>query len=147
MKNDHELNYWVVAFIDLLGQNAKMEQMTNLPKSKKEREYFKGLFQETFAATNYLHESFETNFKKLSQTKPSIELPPDIPKEQFTKLRTGKVKFQRFSDGLVAFVSLKKTKDILPMNGISALLGTLGILFPAFLAERIPLRCGIDVGN
>lgn len=146
MKNDPELNYWAVAFIDLLGQNAKLAQMTHLPTSQEETEHFKGLFQETFAAINDLYELFESNFEKLSYKKTSIELPPDISEEQFAKLRTGKVSFQRFSDGLVAFVSLKKTNDILPMNGISALLGTLGILFPAFLAKRIPLRCGVDVG-
>jgi hypothetical protein len=146
MKNDPELSYWAVAFIDLLGQNAKLARMTHLPTNEKEMEVFRALFRETFAATNELHERFKANFEMLSRKDPSTELPPEITNEQFAKLRTGKVKFQRFSDGLVAFVSLKNADDILPMNGIAALLGTLGILFPDFLAKGIPLRCGVDVG-
>lgn len=146
MKNDSELSYWAVAFIDLLGQNAKLAQMTHLPTNEKETEHFEALFRETFAATDELHELFEAYFEKLSRKEPSTELPPEITEEQYAKLRTGRVRFQRFSDGLVAFVSLKDADDILPMNSIAALLNTLGILFPAFLAKGIPLRCGVDVG-
>lgn len=148
MKQDPELCFWAVAFIDLLGQSEKLDQMTHLPKSEEETQQFKKLFLETFAAINDIHESFKENFEKLANKKkrPSIELSPEISEDEFVKLRTGKVCFQRFSDGLVAFVSLRNDESILPMNGISVLLSSLGILFPAFLAKGIPLRCGVDVG-
>jgi len=146
MKQEHEISYWAVAFIDLLGQSDKMEQLTYIPDSAETNSQFKSLIGKTFLAVEKLHTSCESMFQSFCDREPSIELPQGFSLEQYHQCIRSKISFQRFSDGLVAFVSMKPDSGHLPMNSLSGLLGSLGILMPAFLSMEIPFRCGVEVG-
>ena len=132
-----EVNYFMVAFLDLLGQKDAMNKFKGLPniKNEKEMEEFYSICRETFGAINTLHSLIKDFFD--GYLKESI-LDRVIPRTD--------IKFQRFSDGLVIFVSLRQNLNEVPVQGIFGVLGACASVCLGHLAVGKPLRGGIEVG-
>jgi hypothetical protein len=71
-------------------------------------------------------------------------LPPEALSE-YEKMRKTNLKFQRFSDGLVAYVSLGDPSVPVPLNSVFGLMGACGGLCLLGLATGEPLRIGLEV--
>lgn len=138
-------SYWVVAYIDLLGQDEKMREINTIPQDKND-EKFLSLINDTFGAIKDLQNSFGGQCGIFSSPNPSANLPPGITIDDFRNMKRAIVKFQRFSDGLIVFTPLERNINNMPLNGISTILSSLSVLMPAFLAKKRPFRCGVDIG-
>ena len=130
-------NYYMVAVLDLLGQKEAMKKFKGLPDVTDENKMgeFYAICKETFGAIDGLHtftKSFLTRFLE-KRRKDDVVPYTDI-------------KFQRFSDGLVMFVSLRVTKNEVPVQAVYGALGACGAHCLAQLALGRPLRGGVEVG-
>ena len=79
-----------------------MDKITNLLDNQPDNEELKTLISQTFLAVDDLQQSFKSQFEIHTNKKPSIILPKGVTEEQYIYARRSEIKFQRFSDGLVA---------------------------------------------
>lgn len=137
---------YVACFLDLLGQADKLlSTPLLLPHSSektKHEEFINGLAQ-TFLPARTIQNDFESAFgpsdldlSKLSQAD----------REVMIGLRKLHVKFQRFSDGFVAYLDLaNKEAAGLPYNVLQILSSACYVMITS-LAGKNPIRGGIAVG-
>jgi len=137
---------FVAAFIDLLGQQDDLDGCGLLPvfTSEKDREAFLSVARESIGAIQSLHNNFNTFYESFYDTQREYEVPPKL-ENDFKSVQKTEVKFQRFSDGLVAYISLSEDSQSLPVNGLYSLIITCGSLCFVGLTTKKPLRAGIDL--
>jgi hypothetical protein len=78
------------------------------------------------------------------QRAPNTALVRPEHREEFVRQQRSELKYQRFSDGLVGYVSLAADVSV-RMNGVYALIGAAGSLCFISLAARQPIRGGIEI--
>jgi len=132
---------YVATFIDVLGQRAALRGCGLLPSS---REEFLPVARSTVGVIQHLHKSFG-EFYEGFQAAADPSLVPEELGERFQASQKTTVRFQRFSDGLVAFAPVMEKEGQLPINGAYSLLAASGALCLLGLAIRQPLRGGIEV--
>jgi len=144
---DIVLNY-AAAFIDLLGQKDALKGCTLVPHEQTEasRNEFLSMFKASIGAIKRLHEACDELFNiSMSFRSESVRnLPPEALLE-YEKITKTNLKYQRFSDGLVAYVSLGDPEVPVPLNGIFGLIISCGGLCLLGLAMEEPLRIGLEV--
>jgi len=137
---------YCISFVDLLGQRAEYKGEGLLPQSENERRPFLNKIKKTInpiyrlqndaskyteAALKY-EGTFKNNLSKAQQ-------------KQYDQMREIKVKQQRWSDGLVYFVSLQQGNVKCPINGIFHIFGTVGSLCFLGLCRKHPIRGSVDI--
>lgn len=140
------INYYLVAFVDLLGQRKAMEKFTTLPKSKSGPEYdkFMEILKSSIGSIYNFQKSFMEYFDTLDSSESTLKVPEEL-KETFKKLNRTEIKFQRFSDGLVIFVSLMDREDMMPIKSVYGVLIACAGMMLLGLAKNQPIRGGITV--
>lgn len=142
------LNYYVVAFLDLLGQK---EKLINLEKKVKN---VKGLaleailpeIKESFGVTEGFKQAFENYFDKFNRAgPPPFPLSPDL-EETYYRLTKRNVSFTRFSDSIVIYQSISTQANRTPFTSLLGILSSVAIVSLIHLAAGLPFRGGIDVG-
>jgi hypothetical protein len=135
-----EINYYIVAFIDILGQQDALKKFKGLPNdnSRKEKDEFLAIVKSTFGVINNFSLTFKSYFDEFMkmQNMPSLNY----------KVQSNDIKFQRFSDCLVIFLSLSKDEKSFPIVGIYGILAACAGIFPLWLSIGHPLRGGIEIG-
>jgi len=147
MKNDFNYCYYLVAFIDVLGQKEAFQGINDLPKTKEEEQKLIEAHSQTALFIEELSGWFDDYFNAYKDDKEShIEVSAEK-KEQFDEMRKVVLKHTRFSDCIQAFVPLQSEKYHSPrMNGIFGILGACGGMLLLSLARKKPFRAGIDIG-
>jgi hypothetical protein len=135
-----EINYYLVAFIDILGQQEVMKEFKGLPdtNNKEQMAQFINIAKNTFGLIDSFHQSFNTYFDAFTNMQKVSPLSKII--------KSNDIKFQRFSDGLVIFLSLRTDKNTLPLEGIFGVLAACAGIFLLWLSQGRPLRGGIEIG-
>ena len=149
-KKDTELfvNYYLVAFIDILGQKEALQKFAGLPdrENAAEMQEFVNLLKQTFGRVSNFNKSFEGFFASYTNTPPQIKnLTPDQ-KKIFRELKGNRIKFQRFTDGIVVFVSLSNETSKLPIQSVWGTLSACAAIFLLWLSLGHPLRGGVEIG-
>lgn len=147
-KDQFNVFNYAAAFIDLLGQKEALAGCSLVPNVQNEatRNEFISTIKASIGAIQKLHQSFRDYFDSFTNYRSELaeNLPPDALSE-YKKLRRTNLKFQRFSDGLVAYVSLGDPDVPVPLNSVFGLIASCGGLCLLGLAMGEPLRIGIDV--
>lgn len=150
MNNKEPINIgnYCVGFIDLLGQRLEYKNEGRLPKYESEEEKRKfndkvlntigriytlqrtsdGFLKSALEYINPQREKFQPNFKLL-----------------YDEIKKVHLKQQRWSDGIVYFVSLMEGDVKCPIGGVYHVLVTAGGLCFLGLAGKLPLRGSIDI--
>ena len=147
-KNKH-VGYHVVAFIDLMGQQELLRNLTDLPElgNDEKREEFINKLKDTYGAVKTVRESINKFIGNFAKQKPSFENIPKEKRASFRELKNNPIRIKQFSDFVLAFLSLRNdTGAKLPVRGIFAILGACGTTQLISLASGQPLRGGIDIG-
>lgn len=150
MNNRENLNIgnYCVSFIDLLGQRLEYKNEGRLPnfKSAEEKEQFIEKLRNTIGRIDSLQRTSNDFLKAALRDRSPLreKLPPHI-KTVFDEAREVRLKQQRWSDGLVYFVSLMEGEVKCPMSGVYTLLVTSGSLCFLGLAGKLPLRGSVDI--
>lgn len=145
-KNDTlTFGYYLVAFVDLLGQRERLRKLNALPSNKNEPEYseFVQVVKDTVGAVYDLQKiasDYFYSFTKNEKNNPLDAIPG------FRKLNTCAIKFQHFSDGLVIYVPLRTGDDYSPSKGVYGALIACGALCLFGLAKKRPVRIGLSIG-
>jgi hypothetical protein len=144
---NYQYGYYIIGFVDVLGQREKLRQLRRLPKDDVDRENTIAILKETAGYVMQLREILAKYFQQLLTPGPLLaELPPGV-QEQFKAARTAP-HYRGFSDSLVMTGALASDKDE-NMKAMTAVYGTIAAcsMLP-FIALSIgrPVRGGIDVG-
>ena len=138
---DIKVSNYAVAFLDILGQRAALRDCGLLPDSLDE---FLPIARQSVAVVQNLHRSFDEFYSALSQPPNTSLVHPNL-RASFIQQQRTDLKYQRFSDGLVGFVSLAEDYDSDPLNGVYGLMGACGALCLLGLAIRQPIRGGFEI--
>ena len=139
---------YCISFVDLLGQRAEYKNEGLLPrfKNSEDRDRFlkkikstiKPIYNLQKEASAFIESSlnYEGPFRK--------NLPPHL-QAVYDQMHEVKLRQQRWSDGLVYFVSLLQGNVKCPIGGIFRLFGTVGSLCFLGLSKKRPLRGSVDI--
>ncbi len=147
-----DIGYYVVAFVDLLGQQEHLRALTNLPNKKDpaQMDAFRVALKQTYGVVTGMRQSFQDFFNSYSRDHISQSdlnrLTPQQQRKQYGELRSNPIQFQRFSDSMVIFLSLRTDRFKLPTGGVFGVLGAAATSFLVGLAAGHPLRGGIELG-
>jgi len=146
-----DVGYYVVAFIDLLGQQEHLRALADLPNKQdpSQMENFRATLKQTYGVVDGMRKSFEKFFNSFSQRTISQSRLNQLnaeQKKQYIELTSYPIQFQRFSDSMVIFLPLRTDVYKLPTAGIFGILGAAATSFICQLAAGHPIRGGIDVG-
>lgn len=141
---------YCVTFIDLLGQREALRGQGLLPpfNSEEERQKLNDILRNTIGAIVKLQEQAEDMLAPILKPNPDSPLRAALPPDQhatWDEMHRTRVTTQRWSDGLVSFLSLGDTNVKCRMNGVFGMFGLAGTLCLLGLADGHPLRGGIEV--
>lgn len=140
-KSDLEMNYYLVAFIDVLGQQDALQKISRLPdkNNKEEMLEFQTAIKSTVGNIYSFHDFFKRYFDSYIQKNE---------RSPFTNLLTSNdIKFQRFSDCFIIFLSLKTEINKAPTQNVFGVIAACASVFLLWLSMGRPLRGAIEVGT
>ncbi|NCC49881.1 MAG: hypothetical protein EOM20_01570 [Spartobacteria bacterium] len=143
--------YWAVAFVDILGQKNYLKSINFIPEQSNEEQVrlFTEWIKKVYGAVEHIHDSFQ-NWPNQNKDPKNNPLFKDLTEEELAVARTFKTttfQFQRFSDGLVVFISLADCKETSPIAAIFSLFSACASVLLCSLAGGTPIRGSIDVGT
>ena len=141
--------YWAAAFIDILGQREAMREIYFVPnkENSQQMEKFNAEIKKVYGAVKLIHDLFQNYFKSTK----SVRTPSIQPNEEQMKiwhtLHDPPLKHQRFSDGLMFYLSLADFIERSPVVGIYHFIVACASVLLSSLEGKTPIRGGIDVGT
>ncbi len=146
VKNNIVFGHFFVAFVDLLGQRARLKKLDALPKNRDKdsteyKEFIKNI-KETIGAVDDLQTSCKDYFKAF--TKDEANDPYNVI-PALKRLSKTEIKFQHFSDGLVIYAPLRTDAGYSPVKGVYGALAACGSLCLLALAKKRPIRIGAAI--
>ena len=150
----HQLHagYYVVAWIDILGQEQELDEIRIVASSPdksvsdKERELEKRI-SACCRRLTLVRASFTTGCG-IKRTNPPQNT--ELTKEQQGELDAinsfDPPTFQGFGDTVIAFTPVKNCAGKLTMQAVDTFLGGCAMAILTFLAEHLPIRGAVDVG-
>lgn len=142
-----QLGYYLVLFLDVLGQREKLRNLTVLPTAEENINQVGALIRDTVGAVQTLRDAFSTSFEAQSgDSEFSKTLAPEM-RERLREIGKFEVRRYVFSDSIIISVPLHNSNEhCTPMNGVYCTLFAACSVMTVALTQRIPLRGGIDVG-
>jgi hypothetical protein len=147
-KESLDAKNYCISFIDLLGQRSEYRNEGLLPayQSVADKELFKRKVQRTIGRVHLLQRISDTMLKAaLAYKSPAADKLPSDVRHIYDEIKEVRLKRQRWSDGLVSFVSLADGDVKCPMCSVYTLLVTIGGVCFLMLAEQLPIRGAIDI--
>lgn len=134
------LSNYAAAFIDLLGQRDQLQGCDLLPDRVED---VLPLARASIGGVRWLHDRLEQFYTALTQDPTDGDQRLDHPRAH--EIRAVTLKYQRFSDGLVVYLSLVGPPRPEVLNGLYGLIAASGSLCLLGLSERRPIRGGIAI--
>lgn len=143
-------NNYVISFIDILGQQKALEGQGLVPviESPEDEARFIDTLRSTIGPINKLHESSEAMLQEWDNRPSSSPFRESLPPELQVKwdaVFSAEVNIQRWSDGLVSFISLGNNAHESALMGIIRIFVSAGVQCYFGLAYRVPIRGAIDI--
>ncbi len=143
-------NWYVVAWIDLLGQTSELEKIPPIPAATSEYETFAKKLQPSFGRVITFRKKVLSLCKELNtRADAPKELWRDLTEEQkviFERYLKAQVGVEFIGDSALLHICLKEDSSHEPVYSVLQLFILLSHLMLRYLGCRIPLRGGIDVG-
>lgn len=147
MNEDITFQYYLVVFLDHLGQRQILRQIADLPTNDDEKHEFISLMKETLGRVSVLRDSFKEFFDGAKNYKTNVNLVPPEFREEFVASQKSEAYFYGMSDSVIIAVPLMGTdENCTAINGVySAFAATCGIGLLS-LSAKVVIRGGLDVG-
>ena len=145
--NDRVYGFHVVAFIDLLGQRARLEGLQGLEPTTNKRDPRWRVLDEGADQVQLLRLAFIQAFEE-AQAPPSGDV-PEVYRKPLHKLRQFKYSLRVFSDCVAISVPIHQEPPsslVVAAMGLFATLYSVAAVMLIGLGHGIPARAGIDVG-
>lgn len=137
-----QVGYYVVGYLDLLGQKDLLGKMAELPKSIQEKKEFIQNLKKTYGAIDSFRKAFEAFFQGFIKAQQSSPLSASISRI----FSTPQVNTHFFSDTVVLYSPLGEYEKNFGLNNIFAIIDSISKLYLFMLSKKIVFRGGIDVG-
>lgn len=146
-KRELHLGHYAVAFIDLLGQQEFLRNLS-LPVSgtPENIETTTEQLANTYGAVTRMRKWFENSFVAYARRNIDASGLTQEQRKEFKTLTNNPIQYQGFSDSIVIFMPLRTNTAKLPIRGIFGILGAAATTFTCCLATGHPIRGGIDIG-
>ncbi len=147
MRNVHEqqeeycLGYYIVAYIDLLGQKDYLKKMKNLPNSIQEEEILRENLKKTYGTINGFRKLFDNFFQAF------IDAEDSSPNEIHRFFAKSQVKKHYFSDTVVLYAPLANHDGNFPLKNIFPIIDSVSKTYLMMLSKGYVFRGGIDIGT
>jgi hypothetical protein len=145
-KDSVTFGYYLVAFVDVLGQKEKLLRFKDLPETEEENKEFIEILKETFGVIDEIRRAFDGFYTSYSIDQEPPYLMTEQQRKTFHELQKCEIKFQRFADTIIVYVLLADKINKVPIHGVYAALLACASTFFFSLAGKHPLRVGIEVG-
>ncbi len=134
--------YYLVAFIDLLGQREALRKFRGLPDVNNKEQVDKciAFLQDSIGTADYFHKEFQNFFDRYIAQGEGSSLNKDL-------MTSNSIKFRRSPDGVMIFVSLEEPENRPQINAVCGVLGACASIFLLFLSAGKPMRGGIEIGT
>lgn len=147
-RREHTYGFFLVAFVDVLGQRDELRALTKLPHNTEAMPEALQILKRTAGRVQKVRHGFESYFNQARHNRQPM--PPGSTRKEwneFYAIRSAKYRLQSFSDTVVISVPLHDNQYGAANAALSAHLALFGIagMFLHCLALGIPLRVGIDV--
>jgi hypothetical protein len=146
IKIDSDWCYYLVAFLDVLGQKDAFNRVGEIRSYNEVDDEFKREISGNLLYLEKFRENigdFFADYTKEEQSKVVVE---ESAKGKFDQMRKAAINFQFFSDSLIAFVPLEfKSFYSVTVNGVWGILGACGAAFLGSLALDHSVRGGIEI--
>ncbi|NIM07438.1 MAG: hypothetical protein GTN69_11910 [Armatimonadetes bacterium] len=144
------LNYYMVAYIDFMGQKASLAELARTELDEISRGDLSRAFHEhmmkTYGAVEELRKLVMIFLTSVNAPTQSLDLVSRASRNAYeAAMKPAEVKLQPLSDALIIYVSLKQWSPSAAINGVYAALLASATMMPIFLASENPVRGGIDV--
>jgi len=143
------LEYYVVGFFDLLGQQEHLRNLRYLPDKNdatalaNTRDDLKNTYGAVLGMRKFFTDAFNAYTRKPLDTN---SLTPEQ-RTTYLQMTNNPIQFQRFSDSMIVFLSLRNTDAAkLPARGVLGILSAAALTFVGCLGVGHPVRGGIDLG-
>ena len=149
MHNRYELAYYLVAFLDILGQSERLEELKRLPTNQAENERAAQILNETAGSIVGLREGFDSLFDALSKPTPILDSLPPEKRNMAISLRQIKIACRGISDSYIMTLPLVEHELFgrsRVMLNVWSVLGAICGMFVAALAQRLVIRGGVEIG-
>jgi hypothetical protein len=128
-----------------------MRALTALPNKQDpaQMETFHAALKQTYGVVTGMRQSFQSFFSAFSRRQASqsdLKRLTGEQKKQYRELTSNPIQFQRFSDSMVIFLSLRTDRFKLQTGGIFGVLGAAATSFLCGLAAGHPIRGGVELG-
>lgn len=140
--------WYVVAFLDLLGQQNALRKIKALPNRNNQEEVaaFKQQVRDFYQTLYGLKNFFTSSIKPFIEAKPDeINLLGNAQK-LLQEFRSTPVNYRHFSDSLIVNIPLRNDIGKFQCRAIYAVLSATAVTFLSCLAHSWSIRGGIDIG-
>lgn len=149
-RDDMSMEWYVVGFFDLLGQQDELRALKSLPDESdtEGNERFIQLIKNTVGRVIRFEKAFVDYFEgfnslNITEDPEFLAINPNLDKSHY---KGNPVNIQQFSDCVIAYSSLCNETYKCPIQGVYAVLTAIASSIIGFMAMGIPIRGGIDVG-
>lgn len=145
---EQNAGWYLVAFVDILGQAHLLRQMRGLPNKTNQNQMkeFAALLKKTLGTVKGLRDCFTKFFEGTNKKHRDVSGLPPEQRRLYARSKSNPLKFHMFSDFVVLFLSLRDDVNKVPMSGVYFALMSAASSFLTMLAQGQAIRVGIDVG-
>lgn len=141
-KRKLQIGHYVIAFIDLLGQQELLRKLKDLPEQKSDNDFFDTI-KNTYGAVNAVQQSLDNFYSAYNKNQIDTSNFTGEQKQFIREYSKPQIKFQRFSDCIAIYSPLYPKANV---TGVYGIIGAVASTFTTCLACGHPIRGGIDIG-
>lgn len=150
MNKSFDLSYYIVAFIDYMGQKSLLAELakTDLDDVSEERltPRLQELLDKTFNAIDELRNSLQVAANLANNYRPDTRVIAPEKRQYYEDLAaSAQIKLQTLSDAVIFHARLEHPLTHIGINSIFRILFASTMVMPGFRAQGKPLRGGIDI--
>lgn len=148
-KKERIAEWYLVVFVDILGQKSLLSQMKGLPDRTHpaQMKEFEELLKRTVGSVKHFRDQFQRYFRSANGFSPDLSDLTAKQKKIYSELkRSNPLKSHMFSDFIALSLSLRDDRSKVPMNGVFSALSASASSVLLMLAGGRAVRGGIDVG-
>jgi hypothetical protein len=143
------LQYYVVGFFDLLGQQEHLRSLRTLPDKSdpKALDETRQILRNTYGAVSAMRTMFSDAFGIIARKPFATDSLTSEQRKQYLMMNNPPLQYQSFSDSLIAFQSMTMTDSAkLPVRGVLGIFVAAALVSLGCLGVGHPIRGGIDIG-
>lgn len=145
MSKESRVCYYLVAYIDVLGQKEVLAKLKEFPETAEEKDVFIQAIMDSYHFVKKFRDSFNEFFDGFTtQTSPESSSEKEM---ALAEMKKAKVETQVISDTVIMYSPLSDEDIKCPASGIYQILGSVASTFLLSLAiEKKACRGGIEIG-